>query len=60
MAEENDKSWKELCTDAMEAKDPDKLLEIINELNQVLKHQEQMRRNVSGTTNNKASEATQC
>jgi ribosomal protein L16 Arg81 hydroxylase len=29
---------------ALEAKDPDKLLEIVQELNKVLKHEEQVRR----------------
>ncbi len=60
MAEDSGKSWKELCSDAVEAKDPGKLLEIIHELNQVLKRQEQVRRNVRRTTNNKGSEEAQC
>ncbi len=60
MAEESGKSWKELCSDAMEAKDPDKVLEIIHELNQVLERQEQMRRTVRRAINNKGSEEAQC
>ena len=38
------KSWKDLANAALEAKDPDKLLEIVQELNRVLKHEEQVRR----------------
>lgn len=60
MTEDSGKSWKELCSDAVEAKDPDKLLEIIHELNQVLKRQEQIRRTVPGAINNKSSEEAQC
>jgi hypothetical protein len=60
VAEESGKSWKELCSDAMEAEDPDRLLKIIHELNQVLKRQEQRRRNVRGAINDKGAEETQC
>jgi hypothetical protein len=38
------KSWRELCHAALEAKDPDELLEIVQELNKALKHEEQIRR----------------
>jgi len=38
------KSWRDLANAALEAKDPDKLLEIVQELNKVLKHEEQVRR----------------
>ena len=44
MAGEERKSWRELANAALEAKDPDKLLEIVQELNKVLKHEEQVRR----------------
>jgi hypothetical protein len=37
-------SWRELCHAALEAKDPDELLEIVQELNKALKHEEQVRR----------------
>ena len=37
------KNWRELANAALEAKDPDKLLEIVQELNKVLKHEEQAR-----------------
>ncbi len=38
------KSWRELANAALQAKDPDKLLQIVQELNKVLKHEEQVRR----------------
>jgi hypothetical protein len=43
MGEER-KSWRELCSAALEAKDPDELLEILQELNKALKREEQVRR----------------
>ncbi len=46
MAEENyrNKNWRDLCNAALAAKDPDELLEIVQELNKVLKREEQVRR----------------
>jgi hypothetical protein len=44
MAEAPRKSWRDLCSAALEAKDPDELLKIVQELNRVLKHEEQVRR----------------
>jgi len=44
MVEAGHKSWRELCSDALEAKDPDELLRIVQELNKVLKREEQVRR----------------
>jgi hypothetical protein len=38
------KNWRDLANAALEAKDPDKLLEIVQELNKVLKHEEEVRR----------------
>jgi hypothetical protein len=38
------KNWRELCNDALGAKDPDELLKIVQELNQALKREEQVRR----------------
>jgi hypothetical protein len=46
MAGENRKNWRELCTAALEAKDPDELLLILWELDKVLKREEQIRRDV--------------
>jgi hypothetical protein len=44
MAERERRNWRELCNAALEAKDPDELLKIVQELNQVLKREEQVRR----------------
>jgi hypothetical protein len=43
MAGERHKSWRELCIAALDAKDPDELLQILQELNRVVKHEEQVR-----------------
>ncbi len=39
-----DRSWQELCHAALEAKDPNELQEMVQELNKALKHEEQVRR----------------
>lgn len=44
MAEEERKNWRELCSAALNAKDPDELLQIVQKLNRVLKLEEQVRR----------------
>jgi hypothetical protein len=44
MAEGNRKNWRDLCHAALQAKDPDELLQIVQELNKVLKREEQVRR----------------
>jgi len=44
MAERVRKSWRELCKAALGARDPDELLMIVQELNQALKSEEQVRR----------------
>jgi hypothetical protein len=44
MAEGKRKTWRELCRAALDAKDPDELLEIVQELSRVLKSEEQLRR----------------
>ena len=46
MAKENRKNWRELCSAALEARDADELLKIVQELNKVLKHEEQVRRDL--------------
>lgn len=51
MAEGQRKNWRELCNAALEAKDPDQLLKILQELNRVLKHEEQVRRDFREATN---------
>jgi len=50
------KNWRELCHAALDAKDPNELLEIVQELNKVLKHEEQVRRDFREATKvNKSS-----
>jgi hypothetical protein len=44
MADGDHRNWRELCRAALEAKDPDELLRIVQELNKVLKREEQVRR----------------
>ena len=44
MAQGERKNWGELCKAALNATDPDELLEIVQELNKVLKREEQIRR----------------
>ena len=61
MAEEKSKNWKQLCGAAREAKDPDKLLEIVLELNQFLKRQEQrVHRDFHETMAIKSSQEARC
>jgi hypothetical protein len=38
------KNWRQLCTVALEAKDPGAPQQILQELNKVFKHEEQVRR----------------
>jgi hypothetical protein len=51
MAGARRKSWRELCIAALDARDPDELLQILQELNRVLKHEEQVRRDFRHATN---------
>ena len=44
MAEREYKNWRELCKAALEVKDPDELLKILQQLNKALKREEQVRR----------------
>jgi hypothetical protein len=44
VAERERKNWRELCHAALGAEDPDELLKIVQELNQALKREEQVRR----------------
>jgi hypothetical protein len=44
MAEGRRKTWRELCRAALETRNPDELLEIVQELRQALKSEEQVRR----------------
>ncbi|MGA2020353.1 MAG: hypothetical protein ABSH02_07175 [Candidatus Sulfotelmatobacter sp.] len=58
MAEQNG-NWRELCCAALEAKDPDELLKIVQELNKALKREEQVRRDFreDNRANNSPEEA---
>ena len=44
MAERQQKNWRELCNAALDAKDPDELLKILQQLNKAVKREEQVRR----------------
>ena len=44
MAEGNRRNWRQLCNAALDAKDPDELMKIVQELNKALKREEQVRR----------------
>jgi hypothetical protein len=50
MAIAEHKNWRELCLAALEAKDPNELLEIVQELSKALKHEEQVRRDFREVT----------
>jgi hypothetical protein len=61
MAEEHRKNWRDLCSAALEAKDPDELLKIVQDLNRVLKREEQVRRDFrEAIRTNKAPEEIRC
>ena len=44
MAEAARKNWRDLCSAALGARDPDELLNILQELSKALKREEQVRR----------------
>ncbi len=61
MSEAQRKNWRELCNAALEAKDPDELLKIVQELNQALKREEQVRRDFREARRaNRAAEEIRC
>jgi len=61
MAGENRRNWRELCSVALEAKAPDELLKIVQELNKVLKREEQVRRDFREAGGaNKSPEEVRC
>jgi len=61
MAKENRKNWRELCSAALEPKGPDELLKIVQELNKVLKREEQVRRDFREASRaNKSPEEIRC
>ena len=60
MAEEND-NWRALCSAALEAKDPDELMKIVQQLNKALKREEQVRRDFREASRaNKSPEVLRC
>lgn len=61
MAEGDRKNWRELCSAALEARDPDELLKIVQQLNRVLKSEEQIRRDFRKASRaNNPSKEIQC
>jgi hypothetical protein len=50
MPEGQHMNWRELCNAALEAKDPDELLKILQELNKASKREEQIRRDFREAT----------
>jgi len=50
MAEKQRKNWRELCRAALNAKDPNELLEIVQELTRVFKGEEQVLRDFREAT----------
>jgi hypothetical protein len=61
MAEKDCKNWRELCSAALEARDPDELLRIVQQLSRVLKCEEQIRRDFrEPSKGNNASREIRC
>ena len=61
MTEANRNDWRQLCNAALEAKDPDERLKIVQDLNRALKREEQVRRDFREARRaNNASEEIQC
>jgi hypothetical protein len=61
MAEGVHKNWRDLCSAALGARDPDELLNILQELNKALKREEQVRRDFrEAMRQNKSSSEIRC
>ena len=61
MVKGNRKNWCGLCDAALEAKDPDELLKIVQELNKALRREEQVRRDFREAGRaNKSPEVIRC
>ena len=61
MAETVRKNWQELCDAALEAKDQDQLQVILQQLDKLLKHEEDVRRDFRmARSSSKTEEETQC
>jgi len=54
MPEGRRRNWRELCSAALEAKDPDELLRILQQLNKALKREEEVRRDFREATKTKS------
>jgi hypothetical protein len=61
VAEGDRKNWRQLCNAALDARDLDELMKIVQELNRALKHEEQVRRDFreAGSTS-KSPEEIRC
>lgn len=61
MAEGDRKNWRQFCSAALEAKDPDELLKVVQELNKVLQREEQDHRDFGEASRaNKSPEGIGC
>ena len=60
MLEQDDKNWRQLCSAALEAEDPNELLEIVRKLNDALEREEQLDRNQRKGRIGKTSGEAQC
>jgi hypothetical protein len=61
MAQGDSKNWRQLCNAALEARDPDELLAIVQELKKVLKCEEKVRREFREASRaNKSPEEIRC
>jgi hypothetical protein len=60
MADGCRKNWRDLCSAALAAQDPDELLKIVQELNLVLKREEQVRRDFREAATTKSSKELPC
>jgi hypothetical protein len=61
MSEQNRKDWRELCREALGARNPDERMAILQELNKVLKREEQVRRDFRKATQpNRSTEGIRC
>ena len=58
MAEGNSENWRDLCNAALEAKDPDELLQVVQQLTKALKREEQVRRDFRTATKSSKEEPT--
>jgi hypothetical protein len=60
MLEQDEKNWKELCCATLEAKDPGRLLDIVQRLNNALEREEQVNRDPQIPSHGVTSEEAQC